>query len=222
MVPLPCALLGALLCVAADCPGGDDGPDPPTECFFGDENASPEGELVFLDENFVVQPFTDGQRVPAILPPQGGKVIFIGVRLKNMDMCSIQANGGVFDDCQTPPRVIGREGRALSFVLNEASGFAEPANPETINNYVNIPLCGNFTSSRDIDDEPYRIELRISDRAQRALVFRAELTPFCAGAPNTDGTFEQCLCECDAEFSFDLTCEEILIDDDREPGVCPE
>jgi len=220
----PLFLAAALLCGAGDCPG-DDGPGPDggvpiVECFFGDASAQPEGELVFLDENFTLQPLVSGQAVPAILPPQGGKVIFVGARIKNMDMCSLQANGGVFDDCQTPPRIIGREGRGIQMVITDGLPFAEPADPTTLNNYVNIPLCGNFTSSRDIDGEPYRVEIRFSDRARRTLVLQADVTPFCPGTPG-DGVFEQCECECDADYSFETACEEVVVDTDRPAGICP-
>lgn len=211
---------------AADCVGPPDGGDPDSgtplvECFYGDEAAAPEGTLVFLDEHSTLQDLQQGQAVPLILPPQGGKVVFIGARLKNMDMCSLQANGGVFDDCQAQPRIIGREGRGIQMVENDATGFAEPKDPATLNNYVNIPLCGNFTSSRDIDGEPYRVEIRFSDRARRSLVLTADITPYCPGAPGGDGVFEQCECECDADYAFERRCEEVTVDDDRPAGVCP-
>ena len=213
--------------MGADCEGPPDGGDPDggtpiVECFYGDEAEAPAGELVFLDENFEMQNLLPGQAVPTVLPPQGGKVILVGARIKNMDMCSLQANGGVFDDCQRPARIIGREGRGLQMVPNDAIGFAEPRDPGTLNNYVNIPLCGNFTSSRDIDGEPYRVEIRFSDRARRSLVLTADITPFCAGTPGDPaGVFEQCECECDADYSFDLTCDVVIVDEDRPAGICP-
>jgi hypothetical protein len=219
LVALSLVPLGAASCE----PPADGDPDGGTgllECFFGDEGQEPEGELVFLDENFEMQELRPGARVPLILPPQGGKVVFVGARLKNMDLCSLQANGGVFDDCQVQPRIIGREGRGIQMVVNDATGLAEPAAPTTINNYVNIPLCGNFTSSRDIDDEPYRLEIRFSDRALRALVLRADFTPFCPASVGDD-VFAQCICECDADFGFDGVCDDIIVDDDRPAGICP-
>jgi hypothetical protein len=219
------SLLSSLVIAACEGVVGGDvvdaGPEP-LECFFGDETQPPTGELVFLDENFQMQDLVSGQAVPVLLPPQGGKVAFIGVRLKNMDLCSLQATGGVFDDCPSEPRVIGRESRGIEMEKNDATGLAEPADPTTINNYVNIPLCGNFTSSRDIDGEPYRVELRVSDRARRALVLRADITPFCPGAAtDDDGVFAQCLCECDADYDFAIACEEVVVDDDAAPGTCP-
>ncbi len=224
LVTLTVSALSVAL-AAAECepppdPKADAGPDPIVECFFGDESAEPEGELVFMDENFTMQDLVPGGPVPAILPPQGGKVILVGARVRNMDLCSLQANGGVFDDCQQPSRIIGREGRGIAMVENAAIGFGEPKDPDTLNNYVNIPLCGNFSSSRDIDGEPYRVELRFSDRARRSLVLTADITPFCAGTPG-DGIFEQCECECDADYSFERACEEVVVDDDRPAGVCP-
>lgn len=223
-----CIPLGAVAWSGAACESGPpdggepDGGTPIVECFYGDEGAAPVGELVFLDEDSQLQTLEPGQAVPTLLPPQGGKVILVGARVRNMDLCSLQANGGVFDDCQRPARIIGREGRGLRMVENDVIGFAEPLDPTTLTNYVNIPLCGNFSSSRDIDGEPYRVEIRLSDRARRSLVLSADITPFCAGVPGADdGVFAQCECECDADYAFDRTCDDVIVDDARAAGICP-
>jgi hypothetical protein len=222
VVVVVAALVSGAACEPPIDPSPDGGPDPIVECFYGDESLDPEGELVFMDENFEMQDLVPAGPIPAILPPQGGKVILVGARVRNMDLCSLQANGGVFDDCQRPARIIGREGRGIAMDVNDAIGFGEPRDPDTLNNYVNIPLCPNFSSSRDIDGEPYRVEIRFSDRARRSLVLTADIAPYCAGVPGApDGVFEQCECECDAEYSFDSVCEDIIIDDDRPSGICP-
>jgi hypothetical protein len=224
VVAFPLCALTLVSWGAASCePPADGSPDGGTglpECFYGDEGQEPEGELVFLGDDFTMQDLVSGQAVPLMLPPQGGKVVFIGARLRNMDLCSLQANGGVFDDCPAQPRIIGRSGSGVQMVVNDAAGLAEPAAPTTVNNYLHIPLCGNFSSSRDIDGEPYRLEVRFSDRARRSLVLRADITPFC---PTTlgDEAFARCTCECDADFGFEGDCDDIIVDDDRPAGTCP-
>ncbi len=95
-IAVPLALGGA------DCdiiPGEGEGEgegEAPIECFYGDESAAPEGELVYRTVDEQMATLQDGQEVPMILPPQGGKVILVGARVRNMDLCSLQANGGLF------------------------------------------------------------------------------------------------------------------------------
>ncbi len=212
------AVAGCEACIVPTDSGGEgEGEAPQLECFYGDKDADPEGELVYRTVDQQLATLVDGQEVPMILPPQGGKVILIGARVKNMDLCSLQANGGMFDGCQTPPRIIGREGRGLQMKINEDLGMAEPDRPETLNNYVNIPLCPNFTAVRDADGEPFNLEIRFSDRAQRSLILKATVTPVCAEPEQ----LARCTCECDVDFSFERVCEDIVADPAGEPGVCP-
>ncbi len=189
----------------------------PVECFFGDKDAEPAGELVYRTVDGQTATLVDGQEVPLILPPQGGKVFIVGARVKNMDLCSLQVNAGMFDECQDPARIIGREGRGLQMVVDEALGLGVPQDPETLNNYANIPVCPNFTAVRDADGEPFRIEVRLTDRARRSLVLQAQVIPVCAEVEQ----FDRCTCECDVDFSFDTECSDILADPAVDPGTCP-
>ena len=197
-LPLLVALaLAASLLLGSSCeppppPPPGEGEGEPIECFFGDEAAPPAGELVYRTVDGETALLVEGQEVPLILPPQGGKVFIVGARVKNMDLCSLQVNAGMFDECQTPPRIIGREGRGLQMLVDDELGLGVPAQPDTLNNYANIPVCPNFTAVRDADGEPFRIEVRVTDRARRSLILEAHVTPVCAEAD----AFERCSCEC--------------------------
>src|SRR5438105_2079917 len=154
----------------------------PDCCIVGDAIADAVLQPVF--RNADGSGFTDlhdGDRVPLILPPQGGKVILVGVRGTNVS-CDLKINAGVFDDCQTPARVLGREGRLIELAHTDGT----PAEPTQLNDYANIPMCPSVSSSRDIDEQPYRVEIRVTEvqrtneAAPRTHVFDLAITPFCS------------------------------------------
>ena len=53
----------------------------------------------------------------------------------------------------------------------------------TLNNYANLDLTFNLASSRDMDGEPYRYELRYTDGKNRTAVARGTFVPVC-GQPD--------------------------------------
>ena len=223
----------------AACGAADTSADPPAHeergvhgdpvgCFIGDPNADAEIELVAraVDGGGLVD-LHDGDDVPLIMPPQGGKVILVGVRAKNVS-CTLQLNVGLFDLCQVDDdapqgRVIGREGRPV--VLREdADGFGVPDDADAMQNYANVPVCPSFASTRDGDGQPYGLEVRVSElqrdgeTAPRTHVVTLAVTPVCAAGD------DDCRCECDADFVMSQTRGEqcpTINDDDLPYGVCP-
>ena len=226
-------LLGGPLAGASVCeppPGPDAGPavDGGTEVpvvIIGDPQADAEIHLVFRNaDGSGFTDFADGAQVPLILPPQGGKVTLIGVRAKNVTS-RLQVNAGLSDDCVDPPRIIGREGRPI-LLVEGADGFGVPDQPDTLQNYANIPVCPSFASTRDGDGQPYRLELRLTEQHRvpgdtaRTHVVTATVTPECAEPL----ILAECRCECDADFITgtprDQQCPTIN-DNDTDAGVCP-
>jgi hypothetical protein len=201
-------------------------PDPPEPsegegegepCFFGDPAAAPEGELVWRTLDGRMESFVDGQTLPLILPPQGGKIVLLGARLRNIG-CTLTVTAGAFDDCKGV--FLGIDGRPLQLVWNDATGWAEPAFPDTLNNYGNVAMCFNNNSGRDTNDEEYRFDVRIEDvdDPSRTLTLSGRATPVCA----EDAFADDCDCECDVDFSFDKSCDVVRVDPDVPKGTCLE
>jgi hypothetical protein len=186
-------------------------------CFFGDPDAAPEGELVWRTLDGRVEPLVDGQPLPLIRPPQGGKIVALGARLKNVG-CALTITAGAFDDCKGV--FLGVDGRPLHLAWNDATGWAEPATPASLDNYGNVALCFNNNSGRDTNDEEYRFDVRIDDTADpsRTLTLSGRAIPFCAEPPFAD----DCDCECDVDFSFDAACDAVRVDPDASAGTCLE
>lgn len=215
------ACLLAIAAAAAAC--GDDGatPDaPPADapppdgwipCVAGDPSLPPEMELLHLDEIFQQQPLADGDPLPLVTPPQGGKVVFVGMRIKNVELCgepfaTIQA--ALRDPCTD--RVIGIERRPIQWTVAD-DGFAEPLNPRAISDYANVAACPNAATGHDVDGHPYQLEVRFYPPNSAPAVERIiTVTPTCL---DDDG----CKCECDADYVLGEACPT-----DPDAGVgCP-
>jgi hypothetical protein len=227
-------------------------PPPPQEpVILGDPDAEAELELVYRTVDGRIAVLEDGGDVPMILPPQGGKVMLIGVRARNVTQ-QLQINAGIRDFCTE--RFIHREGRSVRLVegtplLAPLGGLPEAGAPgprerpidvwgypefsADLLNYANIPVCPTFTSLRDGDDQPYALELRATEQRRpgeeraRSHVLTATIVPVCA-QPEIE---EDCRCECDADFVLEdgqgrpVTREQqcpTIHENDLPFGVCPE
>src|SRR4051812_48660146 len=93
------ALAGALL-IACGGGGGNAIPDAPqaVPCPIGDVSAPAEMEIVHLDEHDAVIETQPMQVVPLIAPPQGGWIVLLGVRAKNLD-CRPTLTTSLVDAC---------------------------------------------------------------------------------------------------------------------------
>jgi hypothetical protein len=106
-------LLPLILLTLGACGGGE-----PCD-FVGDMSAAAEIELRVLDAAGVASDVTDGARVPLILPPQGGKVIFAGVRARNLCAGITQILGYVRDGTTSTSPIVGLEGRPIRLIRGD-------------------------------------------------------------------------------------------------------
>ena len=214
---------GLAFAFGAACDEGEGGPDAGVDCFVGDESLGPELQLIYRTIDGTYLDLADDEEVPLILPPQGGQVILIGARLRNVNICGMQMSALLRDTCTN--RILGREGRPIHLEKN-ADGWAVPIQPDALDNYVNINACPNLASSRDIDQEPYQVELRaVNGNVDLGLQAQVRVLPVCAEASNVS-----CECQCDGDyvlgrddcFNADAGSDLWRPDPDTAPGTCPE
>ena len=204
-------LLRALLAIAmvAACGGGTDPvsadarvvvvPDAPvvadaprrdaSDCVVGDITAPPELQIVYRAPGGTAEPLADGGTLPLTVPPQGGHVVFVGLRVRNVDLCGSSIQAALRHP--TTDRVAGFERRPVAWVI-AADGFAEPAQPDQISDYANVPLCPNANIDQDIFDVPWDLEVRFYDASDMATQVDLTVTPSCDQAINP----AYCRCEC--------------------------
>jgi hypothetical protein len=216
---------------ACEPPVVDAGPEAGCAGFFGDEDAEPVVELYQRTLDGGIVPIAEGGEVPLILPPQGGKVILVGVRAKNVDLCALSITAAVHDECTAVDggfgRIVGREGRPLHLEAAD-DGWAYPIAPDTLTNWANVPMCPNTAFPRDMDGEPYLLRIRIVDGSvtpRRTALAEAHITPVCAEPRN----LAECQCQCDKDYVLGQQCGDDADGgrgddgdvDDPPPGTCP-
>lgn len=195
-------LLGTAAIVAsAGCPAEETPPEPGSECkagFVGDPAKEPVVELRALTADGTDVPIADGDSLAVILPPQGGRVAFVGVRATNVDACGAQLVSAL-RDLSTTPGQVRVEGRTVNLNL-DATGWASTAagkanfeDPGGVPNYANVPLCPNQWAEVDVFDQTFELEVTLTDRRGKAVTKKARVTPRCA-EPGEKAVACRCLC----------------------------
>ncbi len=177
----------------------------PIHCFVGDRSLPVEIEPVFRDVAGDLQPMAEGAQVPLILPPQGGKVLFIGVRAKNLDGCPVQLSTSLRDPCTGAVLVVERRPITLE---PSPDGWLQPPHRDEVDpltgepGYSNLPACPLANIDRDIQGNPYDVTIRVEDPDGRQAEKVVRIVPFCA----QPSVIDQCLCECRADYAQGNDC----------------
>jgi len=183
----------AAVIVSAACSGDDDAPDDGGVCAVGDPAAAPVLQVVGRGGVAI----EDGGTIALELPPQGGRVVFAGLRARNVNICGASVQAAMRDPCNG--RVVGLEQRPVAWRI-AGDGFAEPAQPGEISDFANIPACPNAAIDHDIDGHPVALEVRLYEASGRTTEVVLAVTPQCAAAD------ADCPCTCDSDWVPGETC----------------
>jgi hypothetical protein len=146
----------------------------------------------------VSTPIEDGSPVALIFPPQGGRVIFAGVRATNIDACGATLTG-VLRDPQNNKICI--DFRTVNLEPS-ADGWGGSVDSD-ISTFANIPVCPNQWSSKDAFAGEYELEVIVKDRDDRGLKKMVHVKPACAEPENES----QCLCICKQGYVLGESCD---------------
>lgn len=199
VAPLATATCGPDGPVSPDA-GPDAGPDAPHGCtlgFVGDKAKDPELTVTVLGAAAPAVPIADGDMVPLIFPPQGGRVIFAGVRVRNVDPCGAVLTGAL-RDVQT--QQVRLDARTIN-LLPASDGWGESDATDS-SSFSNIPVCPNQWSMTNVYGTAYQLEISLTDCAGRTVSRKLKVTPRCA---EPDGLAE-CLCTCQGGYKLGMTC----------------
>jgi hypothetical protein len=190
------AAVAAALAGATGC--GDDDPATPdaAPCDVGDPTATPELQVITQVAG-AIAPVTDGGTLPIVVPPQGGHILLVGVRVKNVSLCGATIGVALRDPCDNG--VLGIERRPVAWRVAD-DGFAEPAQPMEISDYANVAVCPNGAGDRDIDGQPYQLEVRFYEAGGRVAERILATTPTC------DAGDTYCTCDCDSDYDLGGDC----------------
>ncbi len=194
-----CSSHGAPAEAKEPCPAG----------FLGDSAAAPDFDIQVLRADDSVVTLQEGASVPMILPPQGGRVIFVGVRATNVDGCGLQLTGALRD--LTTGRVT-IDSRTINLTATGdgwgASATATESVSAAVGSFSNIPTCPNEWSATDLFGHPYGLEVTVVDRAMRQLTKKITVTPACGQPEN----LTQCLCICMTGYVLGQACSDAGIE----------
>lgn len=173
--------------------------------FLGDAAASPELEVQALLADDTIATVHDGDSVAMLLPPQGGRVIFAGVRATNVDACALQLRGALRDPGTS---AVMFDMRTINLTPTGdgwgASATSATSISEAIASFSNIPTCPNNWSSTDVYGNAYVLEVTIIDRGKRELTKTVQVTPECGQPEN----LAECLCICRAGYITGQACSD--------------
>ena len=134
---------------------------------------------------------TDGAVVPMMAPPQGGIILLVGVRARNVDGCALQLTAALRDPGTN--QVIALETRPAQLRIG-GDGWGVPVEVQFVS-MANLAVCPAAAATRDVFDQPWRLELTIDDRGRQATT-AVTITPSCADvSPMWD-----CPCQCAADY----------------------
>lgn len=166
--------------------------------FIGDSTKETELEIIVLKADYTSTPVAEGDSVALIFPPQGGRVIFAGVRARNIDPCSIQLAGALRDLDTAQLRVDAR-----TINLEATSDGWGSSSDADIASFANVPICPNQWSKTNIHGTKYELEVSITDRAKHKVTKKVSVIPACAEPENA----AECNCICKGGYILGEMCD---------------
>lgn len=192
---------GASGCGPETNPPVDAGTDAKPGCmrpFIGDATKEIEIEIIALRPDYTSVPVVEGDSVALLFPPQGGRVIFAGVRARNVDPCSAQLIGAVRDLDTKQVRV---DSRTINLEATD-DGWGRSVESD-IASFANVPMCPNSWSKPNIYGTSYELELTLTDRAKRKGTKKVGVIPACAEPENA----AECTCICKGGYVLGEMCD---------------
>jgi hypothetical protein len=203
------ASLFALGCPSSTPAQPDSGPPAPdAECaagILGDATKDMTFEFRVLHPDGSDNAVEDGGDVALILPPQGGRVVFVGVRATNLDGCAVTLTGALRDEA-TNQVVFDKRTVNLNPTGDGwgTSGSPTQSISAARDTYANVPMCPNQWATTDIYDHEFKLEVTLEDRAHKKLNKSIKVTPRCA---EPGDKLAECLCICKLGYILGEKCD---------------
>jgi hypothetical protein len=147
--------------------------------------------------------------------PQGGFVIFVGARIRNLDTSSVELEGKLTDP-QTGFVAADRYVESTMIPAPDEPG-ALLSDYTSIREVVHLYLCPNYETI-DVVGRIYELEIRAKEvGAQESTgVASVKVKPTCSA--NDGGLGSQCVCQCEAGYTKEKCSIDALIDAGADAG----
>jgi hypothetical protein len=190
--------VGAVLSCALPVIGCGSDPKPAMHCPIGDVSLPAEIQIVHQDASSSVIETQPMAEVPLIAPPQGGWIVLLGVRAKNIDGCQAMLTTALVDACDSQIIQIDRRPTHLDM---GADGWGQ----SSINMFGNLPVCPQITATRDLYNVPYIVKVSVEDADGQKASASLTVVPTCP----TDAS-SRCPCECDRDYVVGNQCPTVV------------
>lgn len=196
--PLLLALVGPAL-LSAGCPAkaGPDGGAGCTIAYLGEPTLPARLELYYLGEDLLPHDVSACGPLDIVEPPQGGRVLFVGLRGTNLDPCGLSIYGSLLD-----PRddsIIGVEMRTTQLLpiagrpgWGQTAASGDPTNGFSA--VANIPVCPNL-GARDVQQQLGLVRIELTDRRGKQARITERVFPRCAQPDAAHRAACECLCQ---------------------------
>jgi hypothetical protein len=182
--------------VAVALAAGCDDPPPCHDRFIGDAHLQPEATPLVTDgTSGALTDIAAGDHLPLERPPQGGFVLYLGLRARNLDGCGVKLSGQLRDPDTN--HELAFDARTIDLVPT-ADGWGVP-DARQFANFANVPACPDY-GTEDIRDRALTLSLTVTDKQKRSANATLPVVPSCTLA-DPDLQF-QCTCECAANYSL--------------------
>lgn len=166
--------------------------------FIGDPAGTPELRITALGPEGGARVLDDNDPVPMMFPEQGGRVIFAGVDVNNVNACGASLKGVLRDLASQQVRLDERTTN-----LRRYDGGRGGSNETDVSTFSNIPVCPNQWSQTALYEGTYRLELTLTDRDQRVVEKSVLVRPYCAEPANE----AECRCLCRKDYVLGQSCD---------------
>jgi hypothetical protein len=165
--------------------------------YVGDPNAEMIMDVVALGPNGKMKSIGEGSDVTLIFPDQGGRVVFVGVRARNLNPCGVRIAGALRDPSSKQVRL---DNRTVNLQI-APDGYGQSDIGDKFS-FANIPVCPNQWSDQDLMDAPYELTISLTDQDDRRVTKVFQVTPRC----DEPGQVGGCHCQCDADYFLGMMC----------------
>ena len=161
-----------------------------------DKQAPAEIQIVHLDANNMVIETQPMAQVPLIAPPQGGWIVLLGVRAKNV-ASQATLTTALVDACDDQVIQIDRRPTHLD-IGGDGWGLS------SLTTFGNLPVCPELTATRDLHDVPYLVKVSVEDADGQKASASLTVVPTCP--PDAS----RCTCECDRDYVVGNECPTVV------------
>jgi len=150
----------------------------------------------FHDIDGTLRMLADGDAVPLLLPPQGGRVVLVGIEAENLVPCEVRIEATIRDPQSGKERT---DVRRVDLVTDGAVARSADGDATTVSH---VPMCPNQWTDGALYGRPLELTISVTDRDGRRGDTTLSVVPECA-EPEHEA---ECLCFCAAGYDPAVGC----------------